>query len=311
MRTGDRVGALDCSAGTIVSCSVCALGALLVFAAVVLWWRRLVGALVNPLEPVVLLGAAVTVSAAAAAIRLGVLDKLAPAGQPSGRTRFARYLPWTVSASVVAIGVALSLRDTSLWGLVLFWTILTGEELWGWTPRRPLGPPPLGAPPLGAHVAAPPAVSPRREPATPISLPRPSDSPFPAVDECDMDAVDSPDVLQQLTRRRTADGGEILSGWLRVPLAANQRTANVHVAFCPPFPRNPQVAVDQLGGPAARIKKVQVLPYGTRLDLKLAEHSDMPGSVVLQFSALSGPPAQPVAETEHSEDERRELEHLG
>lgn len=258
-----------------------------------------------------LLGAAVIVAAAAAAIRLGVLDKLVPDGQRSDASRFGRCLPWTVSASVVAIGVALSLRDSSLAGLVLFWTILTGEELWGWTRRRPVRPPPWLPPPSGAHVAAPPAVSPSQEPATPISLPHAVDSPVPSVDESELDVTASPDVLQQLTRRRTADGGEILSGWLRVPLAANQRTANVHVAFCPPFPRNPQVAVDQLGGPAARIKKVQVLPYGTRLDLKLAEHSDAPASVVLHFSALSGPPPQPAAEGEHSEDDRRELEHLG
>lgn len=274
---------------------------LLVFAAIVLWWRRLAGALVNPLEPAALLSAAVIVAAAAAAIRRGVLDTLAPEGQRWGRTRFARCVAWTVSASVVAIGTALSLHDTSVSGLVVFWTILAGAELWGWTRRRPVRPP----------VAVPPVVLSIPEPAATASTPRPDDAPAWSGHESDLDTADSPDVLQQLIRRRTAEGGELLSGWLRVPLAANQRTANVHVAFCPPFPRTPQVAVDQLDGPAARIKKVQVLPYGTRLDLKLAEQSDAPASVVLQFSALSGPPVQAASEGARSEDENRDSEHLG
>lgn len=276
------------------------LWALLLFAAVVLWWRRLAGALVHPLEPAVLLSAAVMVAAAAAAIRFGVLDQRAPLGQHAGRTRLVRWLPWTVSASVVAIGAALSLRDTSLSGLAVFWMILAGEELWGWTRWRPVRP----------QVATAAVAAPTSEPAAPARVPLPVDAPASIAYESEANAAAAPDVLQQLIRRRTADGGEALSGWLRVPLAANQRTANVHVAFCPPFPRAPQVAVEQLDGPAARIKKVQVLPYGARLDLKLAEHSDVPASVVLQFSALSGPPGPAAAEAAHSENESRESEHL-
>ncbi len=130
------------------------------------------------------------------------------------------------------------------------------------------------------------------------------------LDESELDAAASLDVLQQLIRRRAADGGEILSGWLRVPLAASQRTANVHVAFCPPFPRTPQVAVEQLDGPAARIKKVQVLPYGVRLDLKLVEISDTADPVVLHFSALCGPPVHPASESVLPAEEGREPEPL-
>ena len=102
-------------------------------------------------------------------------------------------------------------------------------------------------------------------------------------------ADDAPaeEVLQQLTRSQAADGSEELSGWLRMVFAAGQRTGSLHVAFCPPFAETPELAFDQLDGPDARIKTAQLLPYGVRLDLKLAAAPDDPGSVLLQFSARS------------------------
>jgi hypothetical protein len=68
---------------------------------------------------------------------------------------------------------------------------------------------------------------------------------------------------------------------------AGQRTGSIHVAFCPPFAAVPEVEVEQIDGPEARIKTAQLLPYGVRLDLKLAAASEEPTSVLLQFSARS------------------------
>ena len=98
-------------------------------------------------------------------------------------------------------------------------------------------------------------------------------------------------VVQQLTRSRAADGTEEISGWLRTSFAAGQRTASVHVAFCPPLAAVPELAVEQIDGPEARIKTAQVLPYGARVDLKLAAASEEPASVLLQFSARTSYPA--------------------
>ena len=92
-------------------------------------------------------------------------------------------------------------------------------------------------------------------------------------------------VSQQFTRTTTADGGEELAGWLRISFAAGQRTKNAHLAFCPPFARAPELSVEQLDGPEARIKTAQVLPYGARLDLKLPPSSESPVAIVLHFTA--------------------------
>jgi hypothetical protein len=92
-------------------------------------------------------------------------------------------------------------------------------------------------------------------------------------------------VTQQLTRSQTADGAEELSGWLRIAFVAGQRTGSLHVAFCPPFAATPQLVVEQLDGPEARMKTAQLMSYGARLDLKLAVAAEEPTSVLVQFSA--------------------------
>ncbi|MCR4412384.1 MAG: hypothetical protein NUV77_08170, partial [Thermoguttaceae bacterium] len=91
--------------------------------------------------------------------------------------------------------------------------------------------------------------------------------------------------LQHLVRTRSPDGIETIEGWLRASLAPGQRTTSVHVAFCPPLPMPPEVAVEQVNGPPAKVTAAQTLPYGVRFDLKLAELSDQPCEVVLHCTA--------------------------
>lgn len=93
------------------------------------------------------------------------------------------------------------------------------------------------------------------------------------------------DVRQQLTLRATGDGGRELSGWLRMPLAAGQRSGMLHVAFCPPFDRAPEVQVEAVAGPDCRIKTAESLPYGVRLEVKLDRPADEEESVLLWFFA--------------------------
>ena len=92
-------------------------------------------------------------------------------------------------------------------------------------------------------------------------------------------------VMQQLTLSQDAAGVQQLAGWLRVRLAAGQRSAAIHVAFCPPFSKTPELTAEQLDGPAARIRTAQLLPYGVRLDVKLAAAAAHPSNVLLRFAA--------------------------
>jgi len=83
----------------------------------------------------------------------------------------------------------------------------------------------------------------------------------------------------------SAAGVERIEGWLKATAEPGERTMNVHVAFCPPFERVPQFTVIQSSGPAVRVRPVQLLPYGVRLELKLNEPSNDRSAIVVEFSA--------------------------
>jgi hypothetical protein len=229
---------------------------LLVLAALVVGSRRLSGALAHPLNPPALLAAGAAL-AAAAALR--------------GKRATAARFP--ASAAVLIAGAALTLPGGSFPATVAFWSVLLAEECWTWRHVLPRGmrwlPRGLAAGDPGPIVAFP-----HDRPGGPQSGGRDDDPP-------------ADDVLQQLTLRRGEDGGRQLFGWLRLPLVAGQRTGNVHVAFCPPLAAAPAVEVEQITGPPCRIKTAQVLPYGARLEVKLAAPAARPGSVLLRFAATA------------------------
>lgn len=233
--------------------------------------RRFAGALTHPLEPVGLLTAGIIVVAVAAAIRIGWF--FPPAAGGSGRLDQTVML--STSLAVLAIGASLSLRNTPAVGMIVLVAPLAIEEIWAWAwyTRRCFG----AMPPQVAHADPALATLPRAgrggTTSQAVLAPDPEAAVFPE------------DILQQLTRCRAADGTEELTGWLRLAFAAGQRTGSIHVAFCPPFGLTPELAVEQLDGPDTRIKTAQLLPYGARLDLKLAAAADEATSVLLQFSA--------------------------
>lgn len=251
---------------------------LLSLAAGVLFFRRGAGALSRPLEPAVLAMVGATVAVAVAAVRMGWQYR--SKGKPSGGREW--LVAAILSAAVLAIGFALSLPGTLPGGLVVLWIALGAEECWAWGPRawRRL-PARRRSTPAGRKIGASPSQS-----STSLAT-----GSIPVLEERPAD-----EVTQTLTRSRAADGSEVLAGWLRVAMAAGQRSASMHLAFCPPFLRAPRVTVEQVGGPEARIKKVQELPYGARFDLKLAVQSKEAATVLLKFCAEGAAqgPANPL-----------------
>lgn len=93
-------------------------------------------------------------------------------------------------------------------------------------------------------------------------------------------------VLQHLIRVRDAAGEESIRGTLHAPFAAGQRTATLHVGFCPPLERLPQVEVHAGDMPAAQVKVVQALAHGARLEVRLGEPAAKSCSISIDFSAI-------------------------
>ncbi|HEX4149617.1 MAG TPA: hypothetical protein VHY20_11545 [Pirellulales bacterium] len=163
--------------------------------------------------------------------------------------------------SCLAIAWALSLPGASKPSLAALWAVVLMGEGWWWTAALRKWPARLRLPalPLGA-VAGP--------------------------------AGDS-SVVQQSRRDRGPNGQERVAGWLRVELAAGQRVAQAHVAFCPPLERTPAIELRQTTGPAARLKLGQALVYGARFELKLAAPG--PASITLEYTATTAAGPAPAA----------------
>lgn len=274
-------GAFDRPMAEFWRWSAGALVGLLWCAALLIGWRRLAGMLSRPLDPPVLLSVGGLVVIAAAGVRW-MRRRLPGESETSRPVRWGIFLPYRwgarrarlwASGAVLCLGAALSLQGTETWGLATFWAMLLVEELWAWRPAA-------GRSPAGRRKAWP------LPPGTGVRECRPATA---VTDEAPGD-----DVLQQLTRSQAADGSEQLSGWLRAPFGADQRTATVHLAFCPQFAKTPEFTVEQLDGPELlRINKA-VFSFGARLDLKLAVPAAGPRGVLLQFSARSRSPAPPA-----------------
>ena len=250
---------------SLVRAAVFAGGTALFLAAALIWSRRLAGAVSTPLAPPALFAVGFSVAATALAARY--------AWRRTDSTRSAsRIVSLWFTVIVVVFALATSLPGSAPIGLLGLWLVVLGEEAWSWLPKRMLNSLQDGA-----------------------DFPRP-DRQVPAAkgrfrfEEAITDSslgveVTHDQVVQQVTRLVEPDGTERVLGWMRVTFQPGQRLASVHLAFCPPFMRSPEAALERLEGPQVRIKRVQVFPYGARFDLKLGEPAEQTTKVLLQVAA--------------------------
>jgi hypothetical protein len=92
-------------------------------------------------------------------------------------------------------------------------------------------------------------------------------------------------ICQQVTRFIDAAGRDVIEGTAVARFSAGQRTASVHLAFCPPFARSPEIACGAAADVAADVKLVQSLAYAARFDVKLSAVSAESLEVPVSFSA--------------------------
>jgi hypothetical protein len=267
-------------------CAIVAVGLLTVVAAVVCQ-RRLAGALEEPL-PVFTLAATVIMAAAIALFARVVSHRFAIRA-PAGVAWAVRVLP---SAALLALAVALAIPGTALAGAWLLAGIVVAEEMTAWWLNRRL------MLEMASDVAA-------DEPAKeePPSF-APAWQPVP-VETAD---IADDQLSQQWTRRRAADGSEIIHGLARATFDTGVRTATVHVAFCPPLEGEPQITFEHPKEFDVRVKTGQLLPYGARFDLKLTRAAEQPVSFLLRFEAVSKPELQNEARDSVTETENRRVD---
>ncbi len=216
--------------------------------------RRAAGALAEPLELPPLLATAVVAAGVAWALR-----RMWCVADIRDRTIEQHFVRWGPTLALALVGVALSLPQTPL-GALLLWAILVGEE-------------------VAALV-----VMLRRARRRQAASAAPSRSGLPTQPQ-----PDSHRVLMQMTRLRDAEGRDVLHGTAEAEFLPGQRTAALHLAFCPPFAQQPELEVFQVEGPELRVKVCQLMPYGVRLDLRLTTTPAAAAKTRIEFTATGEP----------------------
>ncbi len=247
-------------------------GVMLVAAACI-WLRRGMGAVSTPLPSAALIGVGGAVAVAALASRY--------AWRSTGVSRSARVaLSCLITISALGFAAATSLPGSASLGLVGLWVIVVSEELCGWWLCWPASP---NREPVPREAPRSVAVAQGFEQAL-------------LADSSPGLAVPQERVTQQVTRLLEPDGTERVVGWMRVCFEQGQRLASVHLAFCPPFTRTPEAALERFEGPQVRIKRIQVFPFGARFDLKLDSPAERRLDLLLRVAAeAQGEPNSPPA----------------
>lgn len=255
---------------------------LLLFAAVWVASRRAAGAMETPPRSAALLGTALVAIA---------LARVTHATWQARRRQRESPLPYVgrglISLAILVLGIGLSVPAVGMAVLLPFWLILLLSETSAWAalPRLRSAVAPPAVPMPVVQVSVEPACTSRPESLPEVATPCPAPEHHPAASA---NSRPDEDVLQRQVRRRAGDGSEELSGFARIALAAGQRMTSLHVAFCPPFVRSPEVRLEQIGGPEAKVKKMQVLPYGARFDLRLVDPCEEGATILVQWSAQCG-----------------------
>lgn len=246
-----RIDALGTSLATAWSASSLLVLAIAVFLAA----RRAMGAMSEPLAPLPLLATALVMLAWMLVVRAawrGPTSGPANVGD-STVSRVLPYLPWV---SLLLVAYACSYPG----GRVVDWLVWAPTMAAAWFGPRAIVQ-------LRRITAAPTVAGKLRRTTSRLA----------SLDE---------QLLQQLTRCRTADGRDVIRGTLVAEFAPGQRSATLYVAFCPPFERLPQVAASaETDGPAASVKLTQMVHNGAQLDVRLPRATDRSQTVAVELVA--------------------------
>jgi hypothetical protein len=235
---------------------VLAAEAVLIAAAALLAARRAAGALSRPVETPVWLVSGVVLSAGAAALREVWLRA---GGDVRRFARLAGY--WIPTAPLLAFLVACWLPGTPAAGIGAFIAVAVVEHVWA-----------------AARLAGRGEGGGNRGTDGERQAPRVRDARASPAEDAEV-------VVSDLTRRRAADGSDVIEGRLLAEFAAGSRHAVVYVAFCPPFETTPAIRLAWLDGTPAAVTLTQGLPHGARIELKRSGETETASTTQVAISA--------------------------
>ena len=238
-------------------------------AAVLLTARRLAGALLTPLSANALIVVALVFCAAAIGAVYLRRDL------PADTAKIARKLQRSIlGLSLLAVAISLSLPGSSPLGVTAMWLAIVGSEFLLW--KLPM-----------QHSMQ------VKSNAFSQIVSLVSDRFTNLQEHISVDPEDSRSNATQTLKYQQMEGGLSVEGWLRVDFAVGQRTAVVHVAFCPAFLQPPAVETEFEDGPECEIRPSLVIPWGVKWEVKLDQAAAKPSTVRFAFQAVECRPASP------------------
>lgn len=280
---------------------------MLVGSALLLLIRRSAGALAEPLSagPLILVGSCVAMAVIGSRYLSGRVRL------PEARA-ITHVVQWGPTLGVAMFAVALSIDGTSMPAMTLYLAIIVGAEVFAergpWISGKARAFAGGFKPIRNANIATPlEPLSDRDKSLNSVATDEQSCT-ITVEESVEVEASDwelaranesleeLPEAVlegawQQVTRARTPEG-ELITGWVKTEFQPGERTAVLHVAFCPPLEKVPEIEIEQLSGPAARIKAAQVLPQGARFEIRLNVPAVETESLMVAFVA-----ARPIADS--------------
>jgi len=95
---------------------------------------------------------------------------------------------------------------------------------------------------------------------------------------------------QRFARYELPDGGDAVRGRITITVPAGAKSAHGHVGFCPAFGETPRVSVTtDYDGVEATVLAAEVLPWGVRIECRLAEPAEEPLEIPVDLAADAVP----------------------
>jgi hypothetical protein len=102
-------------------------------------------------------------------------------------------------------------------------------------------------------------------------------------------------IVQWMTRRRLADGGEVIEGAVRIELGPAEKVGVAHLAFSPPLACDPRAECHLLSDFDGRVRITAAKSYGLRIEARQSGQSSLAATINVAFSAQAPPAATHAA----------------
>jgi hypothetical protein len=261
----------------------------------ILFARRVAGAFQQPLASLnfVVIGAGLTILLGLA--RWAGLATKSPAG--------LGLFECLASLTVVLLGISVTLPGSPTWAVAVFWSLVVGGEIYGWlafvrTARAYRGDIEFARQTVSnsqsrSEASRSPGGDPHGQAASSVATEQ-IEAPEDLEETGEFSSLPT-GVWQRITRARSEDGEAVIEGLVRCEFMVGQRQQNLHVAFCPPLERTPELTAEQVDGPVAAIRATLVEAFGACWEVRLAAPSIAPSSVQIHFFAIERPTAHSAA----------------